>query len=96
MKDLQSLQAEHKAAGARYANALEELMAAYDDLSVIEVVINNANVRVQACQTFRGELDCVPSALIHPVFAPDSSPGARDRRLARSEKLIRQLSQQSR
>lgn len=71
-------------AGARYANAMVEMRAAYVDLAAIETALQNRNVGVGTSetqggigvsQTFNGRMLEIPLEARHPVFAPDALAG---------------------
>lgn len=72
---LSELQAAQTTAGARYAAALDEFLAAFVDLAALDAALSNGNVNPHRSDPVRSFGRIVERhELAHPVFAPHETP----------------------
>ena len=72
---LEQLRSAHATAGARYAAALDEFLAAFVDLAAIDAALSNGNVDKHRSDPVRTFVRIIERhEVAHPVFAPHDAP----------------------
>lgn len=96
MPTITQVLADRATAGARYADAITELKAAYIGLAAIDMALTNSNVPTPGAQKPvrrfgegpEGTLDALPIELVHPAYVPARTFGWRKEIIAAAEPII--------